>query len=100
MHRSPGINLIAEENSEKNPARRPSMKAMRPVIASSGVPYLHTRSLGSHSTSRRNEENDGLVTPDPSSLGDVLSSIPEVPVSNPTKFRRILLNLSFLYFRK
>ena len=34
----------------KTPAKGPSMKAVRLVIASNGVPYLQMRSVGSHST--------------------------------------------------
>ena len=32
------------------------MKAVRPVIAANGVPYLQMRSIGSHSTSGREKE--------------------------------------------
>ena len=42
-------------------ARRPLMKALRPIIASNGVSYLQMRSLGSHSTSEMEKERkDGL----------------------------------------
>ena len=42
---------------QKTSARRPSDEgAMRPVIASNGVPYLQMRSVGSHSTSGREKE--------------------------------------------
>ena len=33
-----------------------SMKAVQPVIASNGVPYLLMRSIGSHSTSGKEKE--------------------------------------------
>ena len=52
VYRSPGIYLAAEEN----PARIPSMKAVRLVIASNGVPYLQMSSAGSYSTSGRKKE--------------------------------------------
>ena len=38
------------------------MKAVRPVIASNGVPYLQMRSVGSHSTSGRARVSNGLHT--------------------------------------
>ena len=48
VHRSPGICLMAEENIS---ARRPSdEEAVRPAIASNGVPSLQMRSVGTHST--------------------------------------------------
>ena len=40
----------------KTSASRPSMKAVRPVIASNGAPYLQMRSLVSYSTSWRERE--------------------------------------------
>ena len=40
----------------KPPARRLAMKAVQPVIASSGVPYLKMRLVESHSTSGREKE--------------------------------------------
>ena len=44
-------------NPQKTSARRPSDEgAVRPVIASNGVPFLQTRSVGSHSTSGREKE--------------------------------------------
>ena len=39
-------------------ARRPSIKAVRPVIALNGVPYLQMRSVGSHSTSGRDKKEE------------------------------------------
>ena len=57
VHRSPGICLTAEKNPQKTSARRPSDEgAVRPVIASNGVPFLQMRSVGSHSTSGREKE--------------------------------------------
>ena len=50
MHRSPGIYLTAEEIPVKN-STRPSMKALRPVIASNGAYFFQMRSVGSHSMS-------------------------------------------------
>ena len=50
VHKSLGIYLTAKK-TPKNPARRPSMKAVRPVILSNGVPSLQMRSVVSHSTS-------------------------------------------------
>ena len=47
VHRPPRICLTA---------RRPSMKAVRPVIASNRVPYLQIRLVGSHSTSGNQKE--------------------------------------------
>ena len=47
VHRSPYIFLTAEEKSQKTSARRPSDEgAVRPVIASNGVPFLQMRSVG------------------------------------------------------
>ena len=42
----------------KTSARRQSMKAMRPVIASNRVPFVQMRSVGSHSTP--GIEKDGI----------------------------------------
>ena len=53
VHRSPDIYITAEENPEKNSATSQSMKVVRPVIASNGVPYLQVKSVGSHSISGR-----------------------------------------------
>ena len=39
VHRSPDICLTAEENLGETSARRLPIKAIRPVIASNGVPY-------------------------------------------------------------
>ena len=44
------------------------MKAVRPIIASSGDPSLHMMSVGSHSTSGREEEGKKESTG-----GDILS---------------------------
>ena len=65
VHRSPGICLTAKENYGKISARTPSMKSVRSVIASNGVPSLQMRSVGSHNTFGREKEgrkegNDGL----------------------------------------
>ena len=57
VHRS-DICLKAELNLENTSARRPSdEEAVRPVIDSNGVSFLQMRSVGSHSTSGR--ENEG-----------------------------------------
>ena len=56
VNRSPGIN--SKEKLLKTSARRPSIKAMRPVIASNRVTNLQMRSVRSHSTSGR--EEDGI----------------------------------------
>ena len=62
VHRSPGMCLAAEENPgkpRKTSARRPSDEgAVRPVIASNGVPFLQMRSVGSHSASGREKEGN------------------------------------------
>ena len=58
VHRSPDICLTAEENPRK-PARRPSdEEAVRPVIASNGIPFLQMRSVGVPSTSAREMEGN------------------------------------------
>ena len=56
MHRSAGIYLIAEENSGKPQLGDRLIKAMRLVIASNGVSFLHMKSIGSHSTSGSEKE--------------------------------------------
>ena len=57
MDRSPGIYRKAEKKNQKTLARRPSDEgAVRPVIASNGVPYLEMMSVGSHSTSGREKK--------------------------------------------
>ena len=43
--------FTTKETPQKTSARRPSMKAVRPVIASNEVLHLQMRSVGSHSTS-------------------------------------------------
>ena len=53
VHRSPGINLPADENPGKPQLGDRLMKAVRPVIASDGVSYFQMRSVGSHSRSGR-----------------------------------------------
>ena len=58
FHRSPGIYLTAEGNP-RNPQLGDSlMKAVQPVIASNGVPFLQIRTVGSHSTSGREKEGN------------------------------------------
>ena len=47
VHRSPGICLTAEENPRKSQLGDRLTKAVRPVIASNGVPFLQIRSIGS-----------------------------------------------------
>ena len=56
VHRSPGFHLRAEENSGESQLGDSRRKTVRSVIASNGVPYLQMRSLGSHSTSGKDEE--------------------------------------------
>ena len=57
VHRSPGICLTYWRKPRKTSARRPSNEgAVRPVIASNGVPLLQMRSEWSHSTSGREKE--------------------------------------------
>ena len=49
----------SQGNPQKTSARRPSDEvAVRPVIASNGVPFLKMRSVGSHSTSGREKEGN------------------------------------------
>ena len=55
VHRSPGIFLTAEENPRKP---LPDEGAVRPVIASNGVPFIQIKSVGSHSTSGREKEGN------------------------------------------
>ena len=55
VHRSPGIALQLRK-TRKSSARRPSMKAVQPVIVLNGVPYLQMMSVGSHRTSGREKE--------------------------------------------
>ena len=57
LHRSPGICLRAVENPEKSQLGDRLMKAVRPVIASSGVSCLQMKSERSHSTSGREKED-------------------------------------------
>ena len=57
VHRSPGIYLTAEE-TPKNSARRTSIKAVQTVIASNETPSLQMRSVGSHSMSEREKEDE------------------------------------------
>ena len=51
VHKSPGICHVAEETPGKPQLGDHSMKAVRPIIASNGVLYLHMGSVGSHSMS-------------------------------------------------
>ena len=56
VHSSPGFALRLRK-PRKTSARRPSDEgAVRPVIASNGVPFLQMRPVGSHSTSGRKKE--------------------------------------------
>ena len=48
--------LVFTLRLRKTSARRPSMKALLPVIASNGVSYLRMTSVRSHSTSGREKE--------------------------------------------
>ena len=48
---------MAEENTRK-PQLGDRLKAVRPVIASNGVPFLQMRSVGSHSMSGREKEGN------------------------------------------
>ena len=48
---------LQQRKIPKTSARRPPKKAVRPVIASNRVPYIQTRSVGSHGMSGRNEGN-------------------------------------------
>ena len=56
LHRSSVINLTTEENRGKPQLGDLLMKAVRPVIALNGLPYLQMRSLGLHSKSGREKE--------------------------------------------
>ena len=56
VHISPGIYLMTEENPIKPQLGDHLMKAVRPVIASNGVPYLQIWSVGLHSMSEREKE--------------------------------------------
>ena len=59
VHISPGICLTAEKKTQKTSARRPSHEgAVRPAIASNGVPFLQMRSVGSQSTSGRGKQGN------------------------------------------
>ena len=58
VHRSPGTCLTAEEIPKKPARRPPDEEAVRPVIASNGVPFLQMRSVGLHSTSEREKEGN------------------------------------------
>ena len=40
VHRFPGIYIIAEDNARKTSAKRSTMKVVRQVIASNGIPYF------------------------------------------------------------
>ena len=54
VYRFPAICLTAEEN----PRRPCDEGAVRPFIASNGVPFLQMGSVGSHSTSGRETEGN------------------------------------------
>ena len=56
VHRSPWIYPSVEENPWKYQLGDRLLKAVRPVIASNGVPCLQMRLVGSHSTSGKGEE--------------------------------------------
>ena len=60
VYRSPGICLTVEKIPGKPQLGDHLMKAVRPVIASKGVPYLQMRSVRLHSTSGREKEGKGL----------------------------------------
>ena len=52
VHSSPSICLTAEKKNRKSSARRTSEEgAVRPFVASNGVPLLQMRPIGSHCTS-------------------------------------------------
>ena len=57
VHSSPVIYITSEENPGDS-----LMKAVWPLIASNGVPYLQMRSVGSHSTSGREKEGNKDIT--------------------------------------
>ena len=59
VHRSLGIYLTTEESSGKTKLGDRLMKAVRPVIASNGVPDIQMRSVGLNSTSGRKEGKKG-----------------------------------------
>ena len=63
MHRSLGMYLTAEETPEPS-ARRLSMKAVRTVFASNGIPYIQIRSLGLHSTLEMKKEGENIKKTD------------------------------------
>ena len=59
MQTSLGICLTVEEKSQKTSASIPSDEgAVRPVIASNGIPFLQIRSVGSHSMTGREKEGN------------------------------------------
>ena len=60
VHRSLGICLTAEENPEKPQLGDRLKKGLCDHSSPQMVPYLHIRSLGSHSTSGRKEGKDGV----------------------------------------
>ena len=55
VHRAPDIYLTADKTPIISD-RRPSMKAVRPVIASKGIPYLQTRQDYTARQEQRREE--------------------------------------------
>ena len=52
--------LTSEETLGKLQLGDHLMKAVRPFIVSNGVPYLQMRSIGSHSTSKREKKGKYL----------------------------------------
>ena len=56
LHRSPGICLTAEEKPGKRQLGDRLIKAVRPIIASNGAPYLPMKSVRSNRTSGRAKE--------------------------------------------
>ena len=62
VHRSPGIYLGVEEIPGKPQLEDCQMKALRPVMASSGIIYLKMKSVGSHSTLGREKEGNKETT--------------------------------------
>ena len=60
VHGSPRIYLMADENPGKLQLGGRLAKAVRPVLASNGFPYLQMSSVGSHSISGRENEGNGV----------------------------------------
>jgi hypothetical protein len=55
VHRSPNIYLTAEEDLGRSQLDH-LIKAVQPVIASNGIPYLQMMSVGSHRLSGREKQ--------------------------------------------